>query len=111
MSDYPFPLLMPFDLAVTAEDIANGEPGNEQQCPIAFSLSRLLGDHYAISVDTDYAYVSDAFCGGGPVSWRLALPWHVSEWINLYDRELDVESITIQMPSESLVETLGPEDL
>ena len=110
MSDYPFPVQMPFDIKVTAEDIACGEAGSDKLCPVALSVRRLLGDGYTVSVENDYIYISDPFCGGGPVSWQLAMPIYLSNWVMAYDEGSDVSSIVANMVPGSIIGTLGPDD-
>ena len=82
--------------ALTAEDIAEGQQGDCELCPVARAVGRMLdvgeasGDHVHITHNTATVYEH-----GGTVIVKLRISQRLSDWIYAFDHEQDVRPITL----------------
>jgi len=79
-------------IAVTAEDIANGDPGNCSTCPVALAISRETGlDASFLDVDQEEIIIDEG---------QLTCPIVVQQFISRFDNGKPVDPFTFELPIE-----------
>lgn len=82
-------------IIVTDEDIINGIPENEYECPIALACKRMqLGDN--ITVEDAITYLKDN------KAYIIHLPIEVEDFIQTFDNHLPVEPFEFEAEPEEV---------
>ena len=82
--------------ALTAQDIAEGQQGDCELCPVALAVGRMFdagedsGCHVQVTLDT-----ATVFEHGGDVIVNLLVSERLAGWIDAYDNENEMQRITL----------------
>lgn len=77
-------------IEVTAEDIANGEPGESGSCPIALAFKRAIPGIVYVEVEDDTYFETNES------TFDLRLPGHASQFVRDFDDGEPVKPISFE---------------
>lgn len=83
----------PITVTVTAENIANGKPGDINSCPIALALEQTCADGNPAVRDEWGEWYVELW------SQEVRLPWQAAEFASSFDSGEKVEPFTFELPA------------